>query len=39
MDQIIEEGGVQDGGGIEFLPGDGGADDGKDSRANNGPDA
>jgi hypothetical protein len=39
MDEVVGDGRVQDGGGIELLAGDGGADDGKDSRADDGSDA
>jgi hypothetical protein len=31
MDEVIEERGVEDGGGIKLLSGDGGADDGEDA--------
>jgi hypothetical protein len=34
VNQIIEEGGVQDGRGVEFLPRDGGADYRKNSGTN-----
>jgi hypothetical protein len=36
MHDVVSERAVEDGSGIELLPSDGGADDGKDSRANDG---
>jgi len=39
VDQVVAERGVENAGGIELLAGDGGADDGKDTRADDGADA
>ena len=39
MDQVIEDRSIQDRGGIELLPRDGCADDGKDARADDGSNA
>ena len=37
--EVVEQRGVEDGGGVELLAGDGGADDGEDARADDGADA
>jgi hypothetical protein len=39
MDEVVEDGGVEDGGSLEFFAGDSGADDGEDSGADDGADA
>jgi hypothetical protein len=39
MDDVIEDGGVEDRRGIEFFAGDGGADNGEDAGADDGSDA
>ena len=38
-DDVVEERRVEDGGGVELLTGDGGADDGEDAGADDGADA
>ena len=39
VNQVLKEGGVQNCGGLKLLSGDGGADDGKDARADDRADA
>ena len=39
VDEEVEDRGAEDGGGVEFFAGDGGADDGEDAGADDGSDA
>jgi hypothetical protein len=39
VNDVVGERGVEDGGGVEFFAGDGGADDGEDAGADDGADA
>jgi hypothetical protein len=39
VNDVVEDGGVEDGGGVELFAGNGGADDSKNARANDGANA